>query len=30
MRIDCILLIPKELDTYRTAHPGYKYFDPFN
>ena len=25
MRIDCILLIPKELNDYKTAHPGYKF-----
>lgn len=25
IRIDCILLVPKELDDYIEAHPGYKY-----
>ena len=27
IRIDCLLLIPKELDEYRQAHPGYKYYE---
>jgi hypothetical protein len=26
-RIDCVLLIPKDLDEYRKAHPEYKFFD---
>ncbi|MBP7985124.1 MAG: fasciclin domain-containing protein [Bacteroidaceae bacterium] len=25
MRIDCILLVPKELNDYKTAHPGYTF-----
>lgn len=27
LRIDCLLLIPKELDEYRKEHPGYKFYD---
>lgn len=27
LRIDCILLVPKELDDYKAAHPDYKYYD---
>ena len=30
-RLDCILLVPKELDEYVKTHPGYKYqTDPMN
>ncbi|MBQ6209181.1 MAG: fasciclin domain-containing protein [Prevotella sp.] len=27
IRLDCLLLIPKELDEYRKAHPDYKYYE---
>ncbi|MBQ5982930.1 MAG: hypothetical protein IJL54_12260 [Prevotella sp.] len=27
IRLDCLMLIPKELDEYRQAHPGYKYYE---
>lgn len=26
LRIDCIMLVPKELDDYKKAHPDYKYY----
>ena len=30
IRLDCVLLVPKELDTYIKEHPDYKYYRPRN
>lgn len=27
LRLDCILVVPKELDEYKEANPGYKYYE---